>query len=184
MVRRRPTLLFHAVVLVICLAHMTGCVTYRSAFGSLEEVQDGQSIVFGEFILYRAQEDGALERAQVVDNKIKVTVISRATSEFLYYDINTKEDLFHWNLYPGRYTLAQAKFAPGGTCRIFTDFEVSDQRPLSYIGSLGLVLSGNLGRYRLFVMDREDETLDKLRSKFPGLKGEPTTDLMISGDKL
>ena len=52
-----------------------GCLTYNSGFKSMDEVQKGESIVFGEIILLRITEKGSLEDVPAVDNRIKFTAI-------------------------------------------------------------------------------------------------------------
>lgn len=170
-------------VLVLCTGTLTACVTYRSGFDTLDEVQEGQSIVFGEMYLLRVNKDGEVSEEPAVDAKIKLAVIARATSEILNFDVNTRDDLFHWNLPPGRYTLAQAFFS-GRTCRIYTDFEVSPDRPLSYIGTINLVFTPGGSRYRVVLEDKKLQAMGKMKDKFPELEGEPSTDLMVWRERL
>ena len=170
---------------VLCALSQTGCFPSKFAFKSLEEVQENQSIIFGEvFYLFR-HEDGTEEKAFAYGNKIRITLISRETSEFLYYDINTKEDIFYWNLPPGKYILAEAKVTGQfGIHRIFTQFQASAEKKLLYIGSLNLFPIGRSGRYRMELKNNKQDAFRKLKMKFPELEGEPTTDIMVFGDRL
>jgi len=166
-------------LLPILLFLFAGCASGTIDLSKTKVVPQGESVVFGWVnVILGGNPVVNWGKVSVPIYSGKIFVLSNATSKAVAYNLSG-DGTFYWHLPSGDYSIAAIEFAARGgnvNVPIFADFQITQDKPIIYIGKLTLVYGGL--RAHIDVEDHFSQEIEKFKNKFPEIKGEPVKNLM------
>ena len=175
---------YHILILALLL---TSCVSlgHTVRLNDIETVPGQEALVFGRVKVVKNGESLNWSSSFFRTSSFRIHILPEASPESVPYHYYLRGDgSFYWPLSAGGYTITDFDsvettwryWAATQKKVIFARFIVSEETPLIYIGTL--TIHSEAGRYTTGIEDEYDKALQRLKQRFPEIRGPVTKRLM------